>query len=247
MIKVAFTTIFYPVAMGRYFLEALLRREDVEVWTAGPFTGRTIPWRGGMMLPLEYVYTPNHSLPIANPPTINYQMLENICPWQPDLWLEVNAGLVVNAPPTNAPYAIVGTDPHVLDYSKERARASRFFCMQKPYMKDGDKWLPYAYDPVYHANTPYSWTEREYDLSLIGLQYSQRTNFFRDVKTLGYATYYDIGKAYGDARDIYHKTRVGLNLSSRKDTTARVYELMAFGIVPLLNRTPDLMEIFKDG
>lgn len=245
--KIAFTTIFYPVAMGRYFLEALLRRKDVEVWTAGPFTGRNIPWRGGMVLPSEYVYTPDYPLPLSSPPLINYQMLENLCPWTPDLWLEVNAGLTSPAAPTNAPYAVVGTDPHVLNYDELRGRATKFFCMQKPYMKPNDIWLPYAYDPIYHAQTPKPWAEREIDASLIGLQYAQRIEFFNQIKSQGHETYFDIGLAYDDAREIYHNTKVGFNHSSLKDTTARVYELMAFGIVPLLNRTPDLMELFIDG
>jgi len=40
---------------------------------------------------------------------------------------------------------------------------------------------------------------------------------------------------------------VGLNWSSLQDTTARVFEIMAFGIAPVLNRTPDLMEMFSEG
>jgi spore maturation protein CgeB len=52
---------------------------------------------------------------------------------------------------------------------------------------------------------------------------------------------------YDEARDIYHNTKVGFNWSSLLDTTARVYELMAMGTVPVLNRVPDLMNMFENG
>src|SRR4030067_637121 len=94
-IRVAFTSIFYPLFMGRYLLGALLRRKDVEVWTAGPFTGRWIPWNGGMYLPESYVFTPNLPLPAGTPAGLSYPQVESAdaMPWQPDLWLEVSSTL----------------------------------------------------------------------------------------------------------------------------------------------------------
>jgi spore maturation protein CgeB len=77
--------------------------------------------------------------------------------------------------------------------------------------------------------------------------YEHRTNLMEALKHRGYSVFYDTGPAYDDARRIYHSTRIGLNWSSRLDTTARVFELMAFGILPVLNRVPDLVEMFKDG
>ena len=40
-IKIAFTQAWFPMTMGMYFLRALERRDDVELWTAGPYTGTT--------------------------------------------------------------------------------------------------------------------------------------------------------------------------------------------------------------
>jgi spore maturation protein CgeB len=174
--------------------------------------------------------------------------LADNAPWKPDLWLEVNGGLQ----PVDRPkemYAVVGTDPHVLNglYDRIRPRADKFFNMQTPYMKRGDIWLPYAHDPVWHAPTPIKWEDRSFDCSLIGLHYPDRVSFFKQLKAAGYSTHFSIGRAYFDAADIYHDTRVGFNKSSLLDTTARVFELMGFSIVPLLNRVPDLMSMFEDG
>ena len=246
-IRVAFISIFYPVFMGRYLLEALRRRPDVELWTAGPYTARWIPWAGGMHLPETYVFRPDHPLPAGTPCEVPYPQLQHSVPWEPDLWLEVNSTLRAIGRPKGGTYAIVGTDPHVLDYGPERQRADIFFGMQKPYLRPGDRWLPYGYDPVWHSPTTVPAAERKYDAALLGLHYPQRTELVRILRGSGLQVRYELGPAYEDARAIYHQARVGLNWSSLKDTTARVFEVMAFGIAPVLNRVPDLMEMFQDG
>jgi hypothetical protein len=245
-LRIACVGIWYPVAMFRYMVDALRRREDVEVWTAGPFTSRWIPWNGGMHLPASYVYTPDLPMPIGGRPEVSYAYLQAKVPWEPDLWLEGNAGLAVAGRPTGK-YAVIGTDPHVLDYSGARQRADVFFNMQKPYMQKGDVWLPYGYDPVWHSQTPLAVRDREWDASLIGLQYPNRMALNQRLTALGYRTNFQNGPSYQDARKIYHSTKVGVNWSSMMDTTARVYEIMAFGIAPVLNRVPDLVELFTEG
>jgi glycosyltransferase involved in cell wall biosynthesis len=240
-IRIAFGTIWYPVAMGRYFYEALKRRADVELWTYGPFTGRWIPWAGGMHTPPEYVYKPDLALALGD---MRYGVVQP--PWKPDIWIEVNAGLRTTGRPEGL-YVIIASDPHVLDYSEARKKADLFFNMQTPYMQGNDIWLPYAYDPIWHTPTQVSIREREYHAALLGLQYPQRTALVSALRATGMNVRYELGPAYDDAKAIYHSSRVGLNWSSLQDTTARVYELMAFGICPVLNRVPDLMSMFKDG
>lgn len=247
-LKIALTYISYPVAMARYFHEALLRRDDVDVWCAAPYTGRAIPWAGGMQLPERYIRKPDLPLAVSGVPTVAYPILENQKPWLPDLWLEINAGLIGAGAPTSAPLALVLTDPHVLGqhYASCRPRARWVFGMQTPYLQAGDIWLPYAYDPIWHSETPIHARDRKYDAALIGLQYDQRNRLVKRLRGDGHKVFYELGLAYEDARDIYHNTVVGLNWSSLQDTTARVFELMAMGIAPVLNRVPDLMTMFKD-
>ena len=257
--KVAFVSIFYPLFMGRYILEALLRRDDIEVWTAGPYTGRWIPWAGGMNVAQKHVLAPDFPTAYnpSGPSEINYGLLEKQCPFEPDIWLEVNSTLVTHGRPSTGAYIIVGTDPHVLgrEYDVIRPKADIFYSMQRPYMKTGDLWLPYAYDPIWHSQTAIPIEDRVYDCSLIGLHYPQRTHLIKCLRKpnlhprrggAGYNCFYDIGQIYDDARDVYHNTVVGLNWSSLLDTTARVFEVMAFGIAPVLNRVPDLMDLFED-
>ncbi|NGX44889.1 MAG: hypothetical protein K940chlam2_00029 [Chlamydiae bacterium] len=258
-IRVAITYICYPVAMARYFHEAMIQDPDIEVWSAGPFTGQQIPWGGGMKLPESYVLKPSHPTSMTAPPMVSYPMLEKAAPWQPDLWLEVNAGLTAIGKPTNAPLAMVLTDPHVLAdfYVAQRSRADYIFNMQTPYMQQGDIWLPYGYSPIWHTETQIPFEERSFDASLIGLQYDissvsnqgkgSRNTLAGRLINEQKQVFYRLGLAYQDARDVYHNTRVGLNWSSKQDTTARCFELMAFGLPAVMNRVPDLVDLFEDG
>lgn len=248
-LRVAITYIAYPVAMGRYFHEALLDDPRIEVWSTGPFTGQWIPWNGGMNLPSEYVLKPSHPTPLTNPPMISYPMLEREKPWEPDLWIEVNAGLTALGKPTSAPLAMVLTDPHVLTdfYRDQRPRADFVFNMQTPYMQAGDIWLPYGYSKRWHTPTQIPFIDRKYDAALMGLQYDTRSRLVASLRSKNLQVYYHLGPAYDDARKIYHDTRVGLNWSSLQDTTARCFELMALGLPAVMNRVPDLITMFRDG
>jgi len=242
--RIAFAMIYYPVAMGRYFLEALRRRKDVELWTFGPYTAQWIPWDGGMNLPTRYVFRPD--LPLSMPPFISYGWAENSKPWEPDLWLEVNAAMQTEGRPKGK-YAVVGTDPHVLDYTPQRRLADYFFGMQTPYLHTGDIWLPYAYDPIWHSFSPVPAALRTNDAALIGLHYEKRNQLVDQLRAQGMTVQYTIGPAYEDARAIYHDTRVGLDWASLQDLNARAFELMALGCAPLLSRVPDLGTLFVEG
>lgn len=251
-IRIAFGCIFYPLMMGRYMLEALLRRDDVEVWSYGPFTGNWIPWAGGMTIPEKYVYQPDFPLPNPPgvPPSLMYGMMEAYKPWEPDVWIEVNAGLqATGRPVSGGPYAVIASDPHVLGhlYDSIRPRTDFFFNMQTPYMRLGDIHLPYAYDPIWHAAGTKPMQDRTYDLSLIGLQYPNRIALVNQLRSKGRNIFFELGRVYDDAREIYHDTKIGFNWSSLQDTTARCFEVMAMGTMPLLNNVPDLQTMFKEG
>lgn len=242
MIKVVLSGIFYPMAILRYFEAALRRRDDVELFTVGPHTGQWIPWNGGMDLPPKYAKTPDMALPrLQNFIPVSY--IENNLPWQPDVWLQIDAGFFFQGKPTHGKNVIVGTDPHVLNYDRQRQFADTFYSMQTPYMKNGDKHLPYAYDPVWHAPEE---QPQNYDVCLIGLHYDQRNQLIEHIRANGLNVYYDLGPCYDEARALYNQAPIGLNWSSLQDLTARVFELLGMKRLAVVNRVPDLETYFKD-
>lgn len=241
--KIILSGIYYPMAILRYFEAALKRREDVELFTVGPYTGAWIPWDGGMHLPKKYARQPTLALPLPRS-TIPIEFVERQLPWPPDVWLQIDAGFHFHGRPESGRNIFVGTDPHCLNYDQQRQLADTFYCMQTPYMQDGDEYLPYAYDPIWHAPEG---QPQNYDVALIGLHYSNRNQLVDELRRRGLNVYYDLGPCFDEARVIYNQAPIGLNWSSLQDLTARVFELLGMRRLAVVNRVPDLTRFFEDG
>lgn len=236
--KIVLGYLAYPFCIASYFRHELEKRPDVELFTVGAYHGDHIPWNGGMRIPLKYVKPVN--LPL--PPTLNYprwEMIKDKIPWTPDLILCVDAGFFISGV-QDIPYAIVATDPHVLNYDRQREIA-KLFNMQKAYLKEGDVWLPYACSPDHHYAM--SGVEKTNDASLIGLHYPQRNALVGALRAKGHKILYEIGSIFDEYREKNNSATIGLNWSSAQDITARVFEIMAMRQVPVINRLPHLDEL----
>lgn len=249
MIKVAISGLIYPVTMMRYFWDALERREDVELFSIGPFFGDWIPWNNGMRIPQRYVKTPTTPLPQAMAQHhIHPGMLKGLIPSDIDLWLQVDAGWHFSARPPAKIVAHIQTDPHVLKgtYGAPKSYSDLNFCMQTPYMESGEIWLPYATDPVkfYPVDTD---GPKEYDACLIGLHYPQRDQLVKSLLLRGRKVYYGLGDVYDEYRALYGNSRVALSWSSMLDTPVRVFEAMSMKVPLVANNTPDINLLFEEG
>jgi len=243
MIKVVLSGIFYPMAILRYFEAALRRRPDVELYTLGAYTGRRIPWDGGMLLLEKYAKSPNYRVPRGS--VIPFKYVESQLVFKPDLWLQIDAGFQLTGRPRRGINAVVATDPHVLDYTTQRSQADKFFCTQRIYSKPGDVYLPYAYDPVWHRKIGRS--EKDFDAILLGIHYGQRNLLVEELIRRRVAVHYDIGPVFEEAHQLYERSRVGLNWSSLLDLNARVFEIMGMGLPLVTNRVPDMGLFFEEG
>ena len=241
--NVVLSSLWYPMSISRYFEAALRRREDVNLFCVGPFTGSWIPWAGGMHLPSKYAGSPDLPLP-NNGSKMNVSYFERSLPWKPDLWLQIDAGYWLGGKPENGKNVIVATDPHVLNYDIQRGLADDFYCMQATYAKEGDIYLPYAYDPIWHAPEPQN---REYDVCLLGLHYETRDRLVDALRNRGATVNYQLGPSFDEARALYNQAPIGLNWSSLRDLTARVFELLGMKRLAVVNDVPDLKTFFTNG
>lgn len=246
--KVVLSGLFYSMAILRYFEAALRRRDDVELYTVGLDKGYWVPWKGGMVSKTETKILPV-DLPLSNGSHINpfipISYVENRLPFKPDLWLQIDAGFYFEGRPQSGKNFIVGTDPHVLNYDRQRTYADKFFNMQKCYAKSGDEYLPYAFDPIWHAKEEN--VEQAFDVCFLGLAYPQRVSVINALKQKGVSVYNDLGPIYGEARHLYNQAPVSFNWSSLLDLNARAFELLGMGRLQVINRVPELKDFFEDG
>ncbi len=230
----------YPFTIASYFRHALEKRPDVELVTCGAYTGDSIPWNGGMRIPMRYVKPVDLPLP---PQYINptWEMISTKL-GKFDLIINVDAGFHLTTKP-DAPYAVVLTDPHVLGgwYANVRPLADKVFNMQRAYFQEGDVHLPYALSPDHHYAM--SNVEKIYDASLIGLHYEQRDRLVNALRGHGLSVHYSLGEIFDEYRMINNQSKIGLNWSSLQDINARTFEIMAMKQIPLINRLPHLEEL----
>jgi hypothetical protein len=248
LIKVAIGMIHYPVAMGRYFVDAFKRREDVELWTFGPFTGNWIPWLYGLQLPQRYVQEPNFPLPqnTIERHTFPAKMIDMQMPWKPDLLIQIDAGWHLDSRPNANVVAHIQTDPHVLKgfYTFPKQYSDLKFCMQHHYMESDELYLPYAYDPAIHY--PMN-LEKTTDVCMIGLQYPQRMMLANRLRELNVNVNLTTGIVYDEYREAYNRSRIALTWSTLLDLPARTWEGMAMKLPVITNRVPDLGNFFVEG
>lgn len=254
---IALCGLFYPVAILRYFENALLRRNDIDLVTVGPDFGVWLPWKAGMHLPytVRVVDIPIPQVTNGRPPvSFAEAKLRGKLGRLPDVWLQIDAGHCFQGKPSEGLNIVAATDPHCLNYDYQRSIADIFYCMQTPYMKEGDSYFPYAYDSEWHRfiggvekHGLRDYGEPKFHAALCGLTYKSRQDWANALRSKGYNVFLDTGPSYNDARKIYASSVTGFNWSSLQDTVARCFELMAMGIPSPMNRVPDLLRLFEDG
>ena len=247
MIRCVISGIHYPLTMMGYIIRGFRRIKNVEVFTVGAFTGDWIPWCGGLRIPQKYVEVPDVPLPpeYANK-RVPYSLVAPHIPFEPDLFLQVDAGFHFLDKPKATVVAHVLTDPHCLTpwYQHAKAYSDFVFNMQQFYMQPGEFYLPYAYDEKLFYPMPE--VEKIYDACLIGLHYPQRDALVQRLRSRGLNVHYSIGEVYDEYRMIYNQSKIALNWSSLQDLNARTFEALGMNLALVTNRVPDLANFFVE-
>ena len=242
--RIVISGLIFPVTMLHFFWRAFEKREDVDLRVVGPFSNDWIPWKGGIRLPMRYVKYPHIPLPqnLSGSVGMSPAFIQGQLPWEPDLWIQIDAGWWLQKPKATV-VAHIATDPHVLNYDRQRKECDVFFNMQTPYMKPGDRYLPYAYDKEIHYPIL---ADKVYNAALVGLQYETRTKLVNRLRQGGLSVYYETGIVYDEYREIYNQSDVALSWSSLLDMPARVWEAFAMSVPLVTNRVPDLSNWFVE-
>lgn len=249
-IKILLLYIVYPMAIGTYFKKALEHRDDIDLIVCGPYTGNWMPWLQGVVVPNKYAIPPDIPLPFGTDVgEVNYELVKHqlLDGWIPDIVLNIDAHLHWKNRPTDGMVVTVGTDPHVLNdwYDLPRKYSDKFFNMQLCYSKENDIYLPYAYSQYDHypVDLPLGINDPDrVDAVLIGMPYENRVQWVNELRKRGVSVIFENGPIFDEARQLYNRGRIGLNWSSMDDLNARVFEIPAMKLYPVVNNVPDWWE-----
>jgi hypothetical protein len=238
-LKVLLLNKWWSFTLGHMFLKALQRRDDIDLKTTGQFSGAYIPWSGGIRLPEKYVYTPDVPLSLRmEEQEIDYNMVKmDLGDWKPDLIINTSSTCYWKNKPTDGYSVAVAIDPHCLPYDHVRSVSDKFFNMQKVYSREGDEYLPYAYDPTIHYEDMNQ--SKILDVCMVGLEYPWRIQLMDELRKKGLRCHISTGAVYDEYRKIYSQSHIGINWSSLDDLNARAFETSMM-TVQVMNTVTDM-------
>ena len=243
-LKILLLSVWYPLTMSKYFLRAFQRRSDVEIRTIGPYTASTIPWQGGMQLLPKYAECPTYpTYPVKE--MFSWTQAQNLIEdWVPDLVITIGDRIWFDKrPDVKCPVIHVATDPHVVNYDYARTVCDKFYSMQFFHKKADDIWLPYAFDPSVHFPTG---VEKTSDCVLVGVDYNNRKELIGKLRQRGTSVIFKNGPVFDEYRELNNQAKIGLTYSCLNDIGARVFELMAMNLTPVIDRVSDLPLLFEE-
>lgn len=234
--NIVISYLHYAITAAGEYLARAAKRKGLNVITVGPYFGTEMPYGtdGGMKVSKEYDNKPD--IIVSKTDSAPIWFIENKLDIPVDVWLDVDAGFCLDGTPKHGKHIRFLTDPHVLrNRYDSRPNYDITFCSQKRYMRGGEVYLPYGYDKIWHSPMD---VEKTYDVALVGNIYNHRVELFNNLKHL--RTFFKVGIAKEDMRRIYNQAYIGLNWSTLDDMNARVFEIMACGICPVMNEVTDM-------
>jgi len=225
----------YPVCLARYMRDSY-RRLGADVRSVGPAQGTAI-W-GSDVAP-ERVWQPDGPIDTV------------WADWLPEVVIySTGVPFQFNPQYRGVPHVVHTVDNHVVDFRQEGI--DHYFLAHghgqaMPVQGPDVTWLPCAYDPVFFTPSPIAWSQRRFDVSLIGAPYPNRVELLNAIKAAGFNVCAGVGAVYEQFRDIYHNTRISLCLSACGDVAQRVFETAAMRCLILTDPCPDLPDLRADG
>ena len=219
--KLLILAIHWPVASGRYVLDAL-RRMGHDARSAGPVPEPPNAIWGGQVDP-RHIWTPA-------------EIDEG---WTPDavLIMDSNMGAERSG---DMPWVVYGVDNHVRDYGQ--FDVDHLFLAHGHGARIGETnvtWLPCGYDQVAFKPGP-AWSKRHYDAAMLAVMYGPRAELLyalRDIPALRMA--YGTGAVYDQYAAVYQNSKISLVRSAAGDVAQRVWETAAMGCLVVMDECPD--------
>lgn len=112
---------------------------------------------------------------------------------------------------------------------------------------DKVSWLPCAYNKALCKPSRIPWSERKYDVVMIGRLDDQRLALLHELEAAGIACHYASGLIYDEYVKAYHNGRMALIQINLHHVPIRLFEAPALGCLPLTPWYPEYSLLEVDG
>lgn len=229
----------YPVASGRYILNAL-KRLGHDVRSTGVAMGTAV-W--GLNVNARYVWVPEEMHIEPNGVSVGSDG------WQPEAVIVADSDPAILDSVSHArqvmgdiPVVVWGVDNHVRAY--RRPNFDHYFLAHygvsvEPWGADDMTWLPCGYDPEWFMPSTIAWHDRQYDVAMVGVMYPNRQLALDLLQKAGLRVVGVTGPVYDQFRQFYAHSRISLCISARQDLAQRIFETAAIGCAILSDPVAD--------
>ncbi|MGA3066463.1 MAG: glycosyltransferase [Tepidisphaeraceae bacterium] len=225
----------FPVDLGRYMRDAF-HRVGADVRSVGPDLGSVI-W--GLKLDASRAWKPDGPIDAFWPD------------WTPDLVVHSMQPPVRFHPHyRDVPHVVYTVDNHHMDFRGEGIAhyfLGHLHSRVMPVSGPTDTWLPCAYDPAAFTPGPVPFSQREFDLAMVGELYPHRVEILKAMKAAGFKVMAGMGAVYDQYRNIYHQARISLCPSACGDVGQRIFETAAMNCLILADSCEDFSSLRADG
>ena len=228
----------YPVSSGKY-MKFALQEMGHEVLSIGPYHGSVV-W--GIDVGHEHADFPSFGDKIDQLDNADCILIADSDPNL--LFADTQQRLKERY---SCPVVVYGVDNHARPYGG--LGIDHFFMAHKwPSVVDmtatNVTWLPCGYDSRMTVSQ-IPWEKRKWDVLLCGVLYPQRETILRKITQLGYKVKYHLGAVGQDYINLYHNSRIALNIAVNYDLSQRVFETAALGCNVLTSHIPDLLDLLE--
>lgn len=229
--RIAIVCNHYPVASGRYMMDAF-RRLGHEVKTTGTSTQDGI-W--GIKVDKKYIWT-SDSYDLATWPELVIVMDSDTAVWD----------IVKRVKPT-CPVILYGVDNHVRDYEDDLFVHKFLGHYHGPaypvdLTRSDMSWLPCAADSKLFTPSPIAWADRQFDVCMVGVFYPKRVEVINALCDAGLSVFAETGLLYEEYRDAYWNARISLCVSAAGDVAQRIFETGRMGCAVMTDPLRDIAD-----
>jgi len=246
MRRVVLSYAHFPISVARFFKMGFRKLPGVEVFSVGPCSYGVIPWQPHTDFS-AYQDVPDLELfPVVAGSYPAKDVLEQL-DFTPEGVVMIDAGFYLSGGTAELPRALIGTDPHCLNYHEQAKLVNAVYIMQHCYMykTENARWLPYCYEPDVHYWDPDA--PKEHDITFIGVLYPERIELLEQMRSAGLRVHYEQGRLMEEGTAFYNRGHIAWNLSSRNDLPMRFWEGLAYRNLVVTNRVSDLEKLAEMG